>query len=243
MSFNYDQYKKELLQKFGTCKKCAQPTDECVDCHHYICLKCMRCLSCCDNLYFHGKMCKSHQKCLECGEKMVCHFKKICADCDHPFHSITPTVTVGSCGTPYDDYDLIFNLNYPENGAEKHKIKLIYGWRPNQWNDKNDENKKYYYNIGMNDKNTPKDLEIFRESISILKEVIEENKKTSKEMKILFHCFSGYSRSVALATAYLALKDGMSVDDALELVRTKRKYIGPNPEFIKIIKEEIESKL
>lgn len=235
-------YLEEYDKKLKNCPQCKKDLHQhkCADCSHYICFDCKICSDCSQQKSYWGgfkrTMCKSHKKCLECGEKVVCHFKGICAPCDKPFHKINDTVTVGSCGTPYDDYDLIFNLNYPENGAEKHQISYIYGKRPNDWNS---SVKKNFYNIGMYDHSTPEDLKVFRECIEILKEIVEKQKKDGKDLNILFHCFAGYSRSVALATAYIALKEGVSVDEAFELVKSRRKYVGPNPDFIDIVREEV----
>jgi hypothetical protein len=167
---------------------------------------------------------------------MVCHLKGICAPCDKPVHDITDKVSVGSCAAGYEPYDLIFNLNYPENNVNKGTVEKIFGKRPNDWTG---FIKKYYYAIGMHDRDHPDDLETFRKAVRVLKDVIEEQKKTGYDHKILFHCFAGYSRSVALATAYLCLKDGMSVEKAFSLIKEKRKYIGPNEAFMKIVREEV----
>lgn len=236
-------YAEEYDKKVRNCPQCKKDISKCSDCFDYICFDCKICSNCSQKKsywgseYIENTMCKPHQMCLECGEKIVCHLKGICAPCDKPFHKINNTVTVGSCGAPYDDYDLIFNLNYPENGAEKHKISYVYGKRPNEWGDKSV--KKNFYNIGMYDRSTPEDLKIFRDCIQILKEIVEIQKKNGKDLNILFHCFAGYSRSVALATAYIAIKERISVDEAFELVKSKRKYVGPNADFMKIIREEL----
>lgn len=234
----------EIDKKLRVCEKCSQPSTRCSDCYHYVCVQCNKCLSCTSTLrrYYYSEKdiqtCRPHNRCLECNDKTVCHLKKICGLCDKPFHPITDTVTVGSCGTPYDDYDLIFNLNYPENGAEKHSIKLVYGYRPNIMYTHTTK-KKNFYNIGMHDRNDKKELDVLRNVIQILKDLVKTEKETGVYLKILFHCFAGYSRSVAVATAYLALKEGINVDDALLLIKSKRKYIGPNQSFIKVIKEEL----
>ncbi len=126
-------------------------------------------------------------------------------------------------------------MNYPENGAKKGTVKKIFGKRPNDWSG---FVKKNYYSIGMHDRDHPDDLETFRKAVRVLKDVIEEQKQNGYELKILFHCFAGYSRSVALATAYISLKYGMSAEDAFSLIKEKRKYIGPNEAFMKIVREE-----
>jgi len=197
----------------------------CDDCHLNICIKCYT-----PECYTNNKKDKKHQFCLECGQKIVCHFKKICAKCDLPLHYITDKVAVGSCGAEYNDFSLIFNLNYPENDASFGKIVYTqrhHGWG---WN----ETKHSCYVIGMRDSNTPEDLETLRKVIHLIPNIDPRN-------NILFHCFSGYSRSVAVATAYIAFHYNKTVEEALEMISSKRKYVGPNKAFIDMIREEIET--
>lgn len=49
---------------------------------------------------------------------------------------------------------------------------------------------------------------------------------------VLVHCFAGRSRSVTIILAYLMKKHRMSLSHALELVRSKRPQVGPNPGFM-----------
>ncbi|KAL9237600.1 hypothetical protein vseg_012128 [Gypsophila vaccaria] len=50
---------------------------------------------------------------------------------------------------------------------------------------------------------------------------------------VLVHCFVGRSRSVTVVLAYLIKKRGMTLSEALELVKSKRPQASPNPGFIK----------
>lgn len=49
--------------------------------------------------------------------------------------------------------------------------------------------------------------------------------------KVLVHCLQGLSRSATLVLAFLIIKKGMSVTEAVELVRSKRR-IYPNDGFL-----------
>lgn len=50
--------------------------------------------------------------------------------------------------------------------------------------------------------------------------------------KVLVHCVMGRSRSATLVLAYLMMKNGLSVVDAIEHVR-QRRCILPNHGFLK----------
>ncbi|XP_022095046.1 dual specificity protein phosphatase 3-like [Acanthaster planci] len=50
--------------------------------------------------------------------------------------------------------------------------------------------------------------------------------------KILVHCVEGFSRSVTVVVAFLMIKRGMDVRDALRTVRAKRE-VCPNDSFMK----------
>ncbi|CAH1426903.1 unnamed protein product [Lactuca virosa] len=58
---------------------------------------------------------------------------------------------------------------------------------------------------------------------------IEEAKRTGG---VLVHCFVGRSRSVTIVVAYLMKKHGMSVSEALQLVKSKRSVASPNSGFM-----------
>jgi predicted protein tyrosine phosphatase len=53
---------------------------------------------------------------------------------------------------------------------------------------------------------------------------------------VLVHCTQGASRSVSLVLAYLMKHHRMSLDDALDLVRSKRNCALPNAGFIQALK-------
>ncbi|XP_071495167.1 dual specificity protein phosphatase 3-like [Diadema antillarum] len=50
--------------------------------------------------------------------------------------------------------------------------------------------------------------------------------------KVLVHCVQGFSRSASVAVAYLMLRRGLTVQEAVKTVREKRE-IGPNSGFLK----------
>mmetsp|Transcript_16025 Transcript_16025/g.15745 ORF Transcript_16025/g.15745 Transcript_16025/m.15745 type:complete len:108 (-) Transcript_16025:18-341(-) len=54
---------------------------------------------------------------------------------------------------------------------------------------------------------------------------------------ILVHCAAGRSRSGAMMTAYSMLRDKIKLEDALNLVKSKRPKVDPNWGFLKQLKE------
>ena len=60
---------------------------------------------------------------------------------------------------------------------------------------------------------------------------IEDSK--SKSEKILVHCHAGRSRSATIVIAYLIKNHKMTLNEAVEFVKSKRKIIRPNVGFMK----------
>ncbi|XP_056174959.1 dual specificity protein phosphatase 1-like isoform X1 [Syzygium oleosum] len=54
---------------------------------------------------------------------------------------------------------------------------------------------------------------------------------------VLVHCFVGKSRSVTIVVAYLMKKHGMSLSQALEHVKSRRRQASPNSGFISQLQE------
>ncbi|CAK94672.1 unnamed protein product (macronuclear) [Paramecium tetraurelia] len=57
------------------------------------------------------------------------------------------------------------------------------------------------------------------------------------QQNILVHCFAGKSRSTTFIIAYLIKNHKMTVNDALELVKTKRPIAQPNTGFMKQLQQ------
>lgn len=52
------------------------------------------------------------------------------------------------------------------------------------------------------------------------------------EARVLCHCYAGASRSTSVVVAYLVSSQSMDVDEALALVKSKRKISQPNSGFV-----------
>lgn len=69
-------------------------------------------------------------------------------------------------------------------------------------------------------------LHRFGECIEFIVEALENSKN------ILVHCYFGVSRSAAIVIAYIMQKYKIGYDLAFERVKSKRRFVGPNPGFV-----------
>jgi len=67
-----------------------------------------------------------------------------------------------------------------------------------------------------------------------------ETVKTNKDKKILVHCYAGRSRSASLVLYYLIKYHDMSLCDALEYLKSKRKIVNINQEFVQEISKSVQ---
>lgn len=54
--------------------------------------------------------------------------------------------------------------------------------------------------------------------------------------KVLVHCYFGMSRSATIVIAYMMKKHEKCFSDAFQVVKEKRRYVGPNPGFLAQLK-------
>lgn len=55
--------------------------------------------------------------------------------------------------------------------------------------------------------------------------------------RVLLHCLAGINRAPTVAAAYLAVRDGLTHDAAVRLVRAARPSAAPTPEQMKSLEE------
>jgi protein-tyrosine phosphatase len=134
-----------------------------------------------------------------------------------PYHMITDTIAIGDHTSSYESFDIIFNFNYPQNGATLGKIHT------------NETPEKIIYTIGLLDttKYTTQLLYIFMDIGYYLEK--------SKGKRILFHCYAGISRSSTAAIMYLMMTTYLSLEAIFRLLLSKRPFIDPNPAFRHIL--------
>lgn len=73
-------------------------------------------------------------------------------------------------------------------------------------------------------------LTYFEETYEFIKHAQEDGGKT------LIHCYFGVSRSATIVIAFVMKKYGMSYSEAFDLVKSKRRFVGPNLGFIAQLK-------
>lgn len=94
-------------------------------------------------------------------------------------------------------------------------------------------NKFHYYNLRIHDNG----LESFkREDLDKVGYFIEEVLQ-NKQHKVLIHCYSGRSRSVAVLTYYLCSKYTLSIETITMYLKKKRPIINPSVIFYQNLKD------
>ena len=161
---------------------------------------------------------KKHCTCVECNSEICC-YKTICKKCDiNPYHMITDKVAVGSCDSDYKDFDIIVNLNYPDNNVKENDIEV------------HKKNGKMVIKLGISD-NILKEKEVYK----YITEIIPTLHKYYIDKKILFHCYAGMSRSSCFCVAYLSYIQKIPIEKAYSLVKSKRKFIQINEGFMRAL--------
>ena len=138
------------------------------------------------------------------------------------YDMITENIAIGDHMSDYIPFDIVINLNYPDNKAKYHDIYKV----------KEEVNNKtiYIFSIGIYDHPDENITSLFNILFSELKQLM-------KNPKILFHCHAGISRSATVAIAYLSKTLHKSVYEMYHFVKTKRPCIEPNYGFVrKLIK-------
>lgn len=136
---------------------------------------------------------------------------------DRSYNMITNNIAIGDHKSDYSNFDIIVNLNFPDNRMEEREIK------------KTIKNNKIIYTAGMHD-SVDENLVYFLDGI--LPDLIKEG----ANKKILFHCYAGISRSTSLAIAYIGKTYRLKYDDIFPIIKAKRNIIQPNPGFVKALK-------
>lgn len=90
-----------------------------------------------------------------------------------------------------------------------------------------------YHHVDLRDRHSEKLVDHLLEAIPFIDKHI-------KRGNVLIHCAMGKSRSVSIAIAYLILRNNLSFQNALKLIRRARYIAKPNSAFqhqLKLLKE------
>ncbi len=84
----------------------------------------------------------------------------------------------------------------------------------------------HYYHIPADDTQKQNLLDYFDQAYTFISNAIENKEK------VLVHCVAGISRSPAIVISFLMRYAHMNMNDAYELVKTKRSIVSPNLNFM-----------
>jgi len=131
------------------------------------------------------------------------------------FTMITNRVAIGDYTSDYSSFDIIVNLNFPDNKVEHGYLNKMMI-----------ESNKILYRCGIYD-SPQEDIGTYINSL------IPELLRDAEGKRILFHCFAGISRSSSMCIAYLGKISNTSYTDTYNYVKSKRPCIQPNSGFVK----------
>jgi histidinol-phosphate aminotransferase len=89
---------------------------------------------------------------------------------------------------------------------------------------------RIYRNLYFPDGIYIKPLGLIGECTEFIREQLQSGQR------VLVHCAEGISRSCAIGAAYL-YECGMSLDEALELIRSKRPIVAPAPSLLQAVRD------
>ncbi|XP_033823978.1 dual specificity protein phosphatase 6 [Periophthalmus magnuspinnatus] len=109
---------------------------------------------------------------------------------------------------------------------EEHGIRYILNVTPNLPNLFENAGQFKYKQIPISDHWSQNLSQFFPEAISFIDEA------RGQKCGVLVHCLAGISRSVTVTVAYLMQKLHLSMNDAYDIVKTKKSNISPNFNFM-----------
>jgi dual specificity MAP kinase phosphatase len=138
---------------------------------------------------------------------------------------ITDNIAIGNYLSSYEPFDVVVNLCFPQNAVEHRQIAV--STYPS----------KTIIRIGINDDPSESMDSLLPKIIVYLVSLYHQN----PNLRILFHCYAGISRSTTVAIAYMTVVYGMKLEDAYNLVKSRRPFIQPNPGFMEALKNFVKN--
>ena len=167
--------------------------------------------------YWHGNM-KQVERIYKEPETVYSHFSKL----SNVMTPIIGNLVLGNA------CDASFFTRLEENniGAIINVTKEIPNYFENYFN---------YYKIPIDDQNHE---QITNEMADLACEFIDKYTSSvidPRKKNILIHCYMGSSRSATFTSIYMIYKYGYSVDDCIQLLRSKRGIVNINTNFREIL--------
>ena len=127
---------------------------------------------------------------------------------------ITDRVAIGNILSPYEPFQIVINLAYPDNQVKHRQIHF-------------EQNNQILCRIGIYDSPDEPIIDVLDYLIEKLVRYTQRN----PTHHILFHCHAGISRSSTVAIAYLCKLLNRSYEEVFAFVKSKRPIIDPNIGF------------
>lgn len=146
------------------------------------------------------------------------------------FTWITPNMAIGNSESDYSPFDIIVNLNFQGellalgNTLRHHDIRTV-----------THETLKQITHVAIYDH--PSEKEFMKGILHSIIPLVVQRVRQLPNIKILFHCYAGVSRSASLGIAYMALMESRPYDIAVHRVKEMRPEVNPNAGFVEAIKE------
>lgn len=231
------RYTKIPLHANGVCchPECKQSVYMCKDCLQIVCpsLRCTKVY-----MIMQNNKVSNHQVCYDCKSIVTCRLSQLCHSCapKHAYDKITEHLAVGGYSASYAPFDIIVNLDYPENDAQLHDIRIRHVRKNACVREDPSTDPKPMIICGFYDSPTEFDPRIIYKILSCLS---EESKRFIIDKRrlpnILIHCAAGISRSSTIAIAYLSELTGITHQEAYDMIKVKRPMIRPNEGFRKLL--------
>jgi len=139
---------------------------------------------------------------------------------------VTSTVAIGNVSSPYEPFDIVVDLAFRQQFDLK-PMEIL----------KEQTEDKLIYRIGLMDMPSEPIGQLFT---TVIPELLQRTKE-QPDVKILFHCQMGISRSSSMAIAYLAQLLNQSYEEVLDNIKKRRSIVQPNEGFSKALQSYLEA--
>lgn len=115
----------------------------------------------------------------------------------------------------------------------------------------NEKNNNFIFNLKLSDSYIPQSYDYFKDVMQKCIELIDIAK--GSDYPVIVNCTAGVNRSCSAIIAYMIVKQGISVDEAIDYIRAEKRKKYPNKrwstltntkfvEYLKRMKEELTIK-